>query len=374
MTRFFNEARAATAIIGTPASSRSSTSATTSTAAPTSSWSTSRARACSTSAAPRGGLRRHRSPSPRVIAPDRERAGGRARAKGSSTAISSPRTSSSSATRGRRRRARQDPRLRDRQADRDGGRWLEDAHRRPCMGTPVYMSPGAVPRPRHVDHRSDIYALGLRAVRAGHRAPRLRQGSLGRPPGRAHHRDAAPGVGLPAGDSELDGRARLRMLAKGPDDRPSSMDEIVTAMESFLQVRASEFATRIPTTSALAHIPTPRKQISGPAAFSPTRRPAPPRPPRDQAPDHRASPRSPRRGHPVFPPSGGRRFCPRGLAPAAPSPRTTRLSGDLPPSRSSNQPGSPMLPISSASRPSAGAPCSQSPPVAWRWPPSLPSS
>ena len=58
------------------------------------------------------------------------------------------------------------------------------------------------------------------------------------------------------------------MLAKGPDDRPSSMDEIVSAVESFLQIGAAGFGTRIPATSALARIPVSRKRTTGPVAFA----------------------------------------------------------------------------------------------------------
>ena len=106
-----------------------------------------------------------------------------------------------------------------------------------------------------------------------------------------------------------------RMLAKGPDDRPSSMDEIVSAMESFLQVGAAEFGARIPPTSALARIPTPRKRSSAPAAFSPTATPArtaapPPRsvaPARDDRSVSAPSPRIPAiGGTQILPESGPR--------------------------------------------------------------------
>ena len=244
------------------------------------------------------------------------------------------------------------------------------------LGTPVYMSPEQCRGLSTIDRRADIYALGcvmFELATGRHVFVKEASGDLLV----AHIIETPPRVSafrpdIPSWMDEL----VAKMLAKGPDDRPSSMDEIVTAMESFLQVRASEFATRIPTTSALAHIPTPRKQISGPAAFSPTAPPpgAAAPPPRSAARPQGPPPVAPSL-RPRIPPSGGRRFCPRGLSPAAPSPRTTRRLGDPPPSGSSIQRGSPMLPISSASsRPSAGAPSSRSPPVAWCWPPSPPSS
>ncbi|HXT89728.1 MAG TPA: hypothetical protein VN714_10785, partial [Trebonia sp.] len=106
-----------------------------------------------------------------------------------------------------------------------------------------------------------------------------------------------------------------KMLSKGPDDRPSSMDEIVSAIEAFLQVGAPEFGTRIPATSALGRIPTPRKQSSVPAAFSQTAAPpsaaTPPRSaarPRDQPPTPGLAPR--------VPAIGGTQVLPEGPLPA----------------------------------------------------------
>ena len=106
-----------------------------------------------------------------------------------------------------------------------------------------------------------------------------------------------------------------RMLAKSPDDRPSSMDEIVSAMESFLQVGVAGFSTRIPATSALGQIPTPRKRTSGPAAFSQTATPptASPTPPRSVARPQDQRPAPPLR--PNVPAIGGTQILPDGPLP-----------------------------------------------------------
>jgi serine/threonine-protein kinase len=106
-----------------------------------------------------------------------------------------------------------------------------------------------------------------------------------------------------------------RMLAKGPDDRPSSMDEIVSATESFLQVGAAGFGTRIPATSALGRIPTPRRRSNGPAAASPTAAPpgASATPPRSVAPWPDQRPAPPLR--PNVPAVGGTKILPEGPLP-----------------------------------------------------------
>src|SRR6185437_10361702 len=111
-----------------------------------------------------------------------------------------------------------------------------------------------------------------------------------------------------------------RMLAKGPDDRPSSMEEIIAAMESFLQVSAADFGSRIPGTSALARIPTtPRKRSAAPGVLDPTATP----PGRTGSPPRSVGPRRDERPAPSLSPArvpaiGGTQVLPDGGFPPAP--------------------------------------------------------
>jgi serine/threonine protein kinase len=181
------------------------------------------------------------------------------------------------------------------------------------LGTPVYMSPEQCRGITSIDRRADIYSLGCvmfematgRQVFVKDAAGDLLV---------AHIIETPPRISAfrPEIPSWMDDLVN-RMLAKGPDDRPSSMDEIASAMESFLQVGAADLGTRIPPTSALARIPTPRKRASAPAAFSPTATPpgaagAPPRaaaPARDGRPASSFSPRVPAIGGTQVLPDGG---------------------------------------------------------------------
>jgi eukaryotic-like serine/threonine-protein kinase len=189
------------------------------------------------------------------------------------------------------------------------------------LGTPVYMSPEQCRGLSTIDRRADIYALGcvmFELATGRHVFVKEASGDLLV----AHIIETPPRISAfrPDIPSWMDDLV-ARMLAKGPDDRPSSMDEIVSAMESFLQVGASEFATRIPATSVLARIPTPRKPSSVPAAFSPTATPPgaaapPPRSaarPQDQRP---AAPSLP----PKIPAIGGTQILPEGPLPGSARP------------------------------------------------------
>jgi serine/threonine protein kinase len=143
------------------------------------------------------------------------------------------------------------------------------------LGTPIYMSPEQCRGITSIDRRADIYALGcvmFELATGRHVFVKDAAGDLLV----AHIIETPPRISafrpeIPAWMDDLVNR----MLAKGPDDRPSTMDEIVSEMEGFLQVGAADFGTRIPATSALAHIPTPRKRASAPAASPPAPRTAP---------------------------------------------------------------------------------------------------
>ena len=207
----------------TRASSRSSTSAVTPTAARTSSWSTSRARAWR----PRCAARRPRSRADRrrrVVRPDRRARWRRRTRKGIVHRDLKPDNiflvrdaEVGAATR------RQDPRLRHRQADRaERGRRLEDAHREPAGHADVHVarSSAAASAPSTTAPTSTRSAASCSSWPPGATSSSRK---LGRPPGRAHHRDAAPGLGLPAGHPELDGRARRQNARQGAG-RPAVLD------------------------------------------------------------------------------------------------------------------------------------------------------
>jgi serine/threonine protein kinase len=98
------------------------------------------------------------------------------------------------------------------------------------MGTPVYMSPEQCLGTREVDHRSDVYSLGiiLFEMLAG-RPPFLSEGfgellsmHLHEPP--PSLRESAPQV------TEETEQVVLRMLAKKPDERFASMAEVRAAL------------------------------------------------------------------------------------------------------------------------------------------------
>ena len=99
------------------------------------------------------------------------------------------------------------------------------------LGTPVYISPEQCKGAKDLDHRTDIYALGCIAFELLTGAPVFKARSLAEmiashmfkePPAL---RDLEPT--MPAALAEL----VRRMLAKAPEDRPRTMDEIVAAID-----------------------------------------------------------------------------------------------------------------------------------------------
>ncbi len=156
------------------------------------------------------------------------------------------------------------------------------------LGTPVYMSPEQCRGLSTIDRRADIYALGcvmFELATGRHVFLKDASGDLLV----AHIIEEPPRISslrpeIPAWMDDL----VARMLAKGPDDRPSSMDEIVSAMEAFLRVGAAEFGAKIPPTGALGRIPSPRKRASVPVAVTGTATPPTAPPAGSVAPEKRA--------------------------------------------------------------------------------------
>ncbi|HUS28084.1 MAG TPA: serine/threonine-protein kinase [Kofleriaceae bacterium] len=114
------------------------------------------------------------------------------------------------------------------------------------MGTPTYMSPEQCRGAGHVDQRSDVYALGCVLFML----------IVGRPPFDAagvgeiiamHLREpaVAPSTMRPGIAAEID-ELVLQCLAKDPADRPGSAAELAQAIGALLQSSASPSAARSP--------------------------------------------------------------------------------------------------------------------------------
>ena len=140
------------------------------------------------------------------------------------------------------------------------------------VGTLQYMSPEQIDA-APIDHRSDLYSLGLV----------LYEALAGQPPFASESPrellnlqcTAAPPplpddvrAGLPRGVE----RVLLKMLAKAPDERPASAQEVLTALEPFVTAGDGAAATvtagATATTTAAALAPAPSAAM--PAAPAPT--------------------------------------------------------------------------------------------------------
>lgn len=104
------------------------------------------------------------------------------------------------------------------------------------MGTPSYMSPEQI-RGETVDHRSDIYSFGCMAYEAFTGAPPFTPTELLELI-ELHSRRAPPPLRsaaldrIPAASSKALRRLVLHCLAKRPEDRPASMDEVKLVLRS----------------------------------------------------------------------------------------------------------------------------------------------
>jgi serine/threonine protein kinase len=154
------------------------------------------------------------------------------------------------------------------------------------MGTPLYMSPEQCHGAKHVDHRTDIYSLGVLAYEAVcGRPPFVAEGfgeiiakHLGEPP-------PPPSSLCPAIPNEME-QALLRALAKDPDERFQSISELGMAMlRSVGLTTASSAATpthpastadplgeTLPPLEARAAVPATLPPGTTPAPAEPRRR------------------------------------------------------------------------------------------------------
>ena len=131
-----------------------------------------------------------------------------------------------------------------------------------AVGTPDYMSPEQC-ESRAIDHRSDIYALGCMAFRllTGHSVfeadsvVALLMAHISSPP-------TSPSALAPDLPAAVDGPV-LAMLAKDPDDRPSSATAAIAALESVVEAGTSSGGLKrgvpleVASVSSLNSIPAP---------------------------------------------------------------------------------------------------------------------
>ena len=99
------------------------------------------------------------------------------------------------------------------------------------MGTVDFLPPEQSDDSKRVDHRADIYSLGctlhfLLAARPPFSGESIMQRLI------AHHQKPVPSLraARPEVPAELD-ELFARMLAKAPEDRPASMDEVIAGLE-----------------------------------------------------------------------------------------------------------------------------------------------
>jgi serine/threonine-protein kinase len=122
-------------------------------------------------------------------------------------------------------------------------------HTKELLGTPVYISPEQAAGGKALDHRADIYSLGCIAFEMLTGRPVFTADSIGELIG-AHMFREPPSVlelepAVPRALAEL----VRRMLAKAPEARPGTMDEIVAAIDA---------EGPVPMSGNLVSLPAPR--------------------------------------------------------------------------------------------------------------------
>ncbi len=105
-------------------------------------------------------------------------------------------------------------------------------HTKELLGTPVYISPEQCKGAKDLDHRTDIYSLGCIAFELLTGAPVFHADSIGELIGHHMFKAPPPLLELEPAVPPVFAALVMRMLAKAPDDRPRSMDEVVSAIDA----------------------------------------------------------------------------------------------------------------------------------------------
>jgi serine/threonine-protein kinase len=103
---------------------------------------------------------------------------------------------------------------------------------RELLGTPVYISPEQCKGAKNLDHRSDIYSLGCIAFEMLTGQPVFIADSLGELIASHMFKEPPAIVDLEPAVPPALGELVRRMLAKSPEDRPRSMEEVVEAIDA----------------------------------------------------------------------------------------------------------------------------------------------
>jgi serine/threonine-protein kinase len=138
-----------------------------------------------------------------------------------------------------------------------GPRWEEVGAAGIAVGTPMYVSPEQASGDPRIDHRTDLYSLGVVAYEmlAGH--PPFTYDSL-RAILAAHRSEPPPPITSFREDTPpVIAQLVMRLLAKRPADRPQSADEVVRILDGAMAVSPSAMAqvgralsARVPTSLA----------------------------------------------------------------------------------------------------------------------------
>jgi len=130
-----------------------------------------------------------------------------------------------------------------------------------AMGTPNYISPEQATEARTVDARADVYSLGATFYHLLSGAPPFDGPSaisimtkhITEPP--TPLRECCPDVPAPLG------RIVERMLAKSPDDRFQTMDQVIAALKGFLEETPTGAVETMPAAPAATEVVAPTARV-----------------------------------------------------------------------------------------------------------------